>query len=218
MAYQWDEFSKSLAEPVPRRESLRRLAIALGGAVLSPLGLKTAWAAGTDPSKAFCRCSNKRQQNACLAACRACNGDTSRLCGACGSYYCADLASDTNNCGACGYVCAPPGPYEYVSCIAGECLYDCVAGAVRCGGVCTSLDWDPNNCGACGNVCGGSTPYCVSGACSYCPPGAADCYGDGICRNLQEDVDNCGACGVQCGVGYWCVAGACVPAEPPPPP
>jgi hypothetical protein len=135
MTYQWDEFSKSLAEPVPRRESLRRLGFVFAGAVLSPLGLRTAWARGVDPCKAFCSCRKTAQQNACLAACKACNGNTSRMCGTCGSYiccgsgrsccgsYCADLASDVYNCGACGNVCRQPGPNEYGACVSGKCAY-----------------------------------------------------------------------------------------------
>ena len=47
MDHLFDEFSKSLAESVPRRESLRRLGAVFAGAVLSPLGMGTAWAAGT---------------------------------------------------------------------------------------------------------------------------------------------------------------------------
>src|SRR3954469_222113 len=117
MTHHWDEFSKSLAEPVPRRESLRRLGIVLAGIVLGPLAAGTARAGGkgkrvrtgpraaTDPCKTFCKCRNKAQQDACLAACKACGGDTRRLCGACGSYYCADLARDVSNCGACGHAC-----------------------------------------------------------------------------------------------------------------
>src|SRR6476660_8802601 len=116
MTHQWDEFSKSLAQPVPRRESLRRLGVVLAGAVLSPLG--TAWAGskgkvpkGKDPCQTVCKCRDKAQQNACLAACKACGGATQRHCGACGSYVCTDLANDIYNCGACGHVCPPPGPY-----------------------------------------------------------------------------------------------------------
>ena len=78
MDHLFDEFSKSLAESVPRRESLRRLGAVFAGAVLAPLGLGTAWASGTDPCKAFCKCSNRAQQSQCLTACRACNG-TSQL-------------------------------------------------------------------------------------------------------------------------------------------
>jgi hypothetical protein len=44
MDHLFDEFSKSLAESVPSRESLRRLGAVLAGAVLSPLGVGTAWA------------------------------------------------------------------------------------------------------------------------------------------------------------------------------
>ena len=114
-----DELSKLLAESVSRRESLRSIGAVLAGAVLSSLGVGTAWAARPDRCRAFCRwCSNKAQRNQCLAACRACNGNTSRLCGSCGTYVCCPtgtaccngtctaLNSDPNNCGACGNVCA----------------------------------------------------------------------------------------------------------------
>src|SRR5262249_26278235 len=156
-----DELSKSLAESVPRRESLRRLGIVFAGAVLGPFGLRTASAGRPDPCKAFCNRCPTRLRPQCLAACRACNGKNSRACGTCGSIACCgnggtccgttctDLARDFNNCGACGRVCPPPGPYEYGACVNGNCVYPCVEGAVRCDGTCTSLDWDPDNCGAC---------------------------------------------------------------------
>lgn len=161
MTNRWDDFSKLLAEESStRRESLRLLGAALAGAVLSPLALGTARGAGkhraADPCKTICRCSKKTQQDACLAACRSCTGATSRLCGACGSYYCADLANDVYNCGACGQVCPPPGPYEYGACVNARCVYQCEYGAVRCNGTCTFLDSDPANCGACGHVCPGT--------------------------------------------------------------
>jgi hypothetical protein len=199
MSHHWDEFSKSLAQPLARRESLRRLGIALAGAVLSPLGLQTASAGHhskrqTDLCKSFCKCRNKKQQDQCLKACNACGKDPGRLGGSCGNYlccgagqtscgnYCADLANDPYNCGACGYACDQPGPYEYGACLDGECRYACVEGAADCGdGACTPLWSDPNNCGACGNVCGGPNPSCYQGACShctgYCPEGW--CGGDG---------------------------------------
>src|SRR5262249_54670441 len=195
MTHHWDEFSKLLAEPVPRRESMRRIGLALAGVVLSPLGLSTAFAGG-DPCRTFCKCRRKADQNACLAACRACNGATQRLCGSCGSYVCSDVASDFNNCGTCGHVCRQPGPDENAACVSGNCVYTCVYGAVRCNGVCAFLDFDPNNCGVCGSVCTAPTPYCAFGTCSECPAEWTMC--NGTCQDLGNDPNNCGACGNVC--------------------
>jgi hypothetical protein len=214
MTHQWDEFSKSLAKPLPRRESMRRLGAAFAGVVLGPFGAATAWARGPDPCRAFCMCRNKSQQNACLATCRACTGPTQSLCGSCGSYVCTDLASDFNNCGACGHVCPPPGLYESGACVNGSCVYQCVDGAVRCNGTCTSLNSDPNNCGACGNVCPDTAPYCNLGVCfdPGCAPGETYCdfgNGSGYCADLMWDNFNCGACFYQCSGNEWCAGGYC---------
>jgi hypothetical protein len=218
MTDRWDDFSKSLAEgSSTRRDSLRLLGAALAGAVLSPLGLGTARGAGksqaADPCKTICRCSNKRQQDACLAACRSCTGATSRLCGSCGTgVNCYDLAHDVHNCGACGNACLP-GPYETAACINGGCAYQCVDGAVRCNGTCTFLDSDPNNCGACGNVCPGFAPYCNQGACSACAPGTVLC--GNACVNTYSDPNNCGACGNVCGEATpYCSGGECTDCPP----
>ena len=162
MTYQWDELSKALADDsLPRRQSLRWLGAALAGAVLSPFGLGEAWAGKKqDPCEAFCnRCSNKTQQNQCLAACQACNGNTARLGGSCGKYVCcstascsgvcSDLRSDPN-CGACGSNCR-------------------VYGESCCGNYCADLANDAENCGKCGTRCNLTGPYeygaCVRGAC-----------------------------------------------------
>jgi hypothetical protein len=212
MTHHWDEFSKSLAErSVPRRESLRLLGAALAGAMLGPLSTGTAWAGRRDPCQTFCKCSNKQRQNACLAACRACSGDTSRLCGSCSSgYVCTDLGFDFYNCGACGHVCQEPAPYEDGACIFGRCEYACVAGAVDCGdGACTPLWADPFNCGACGNVCPPTAPYCDGGVCSECPGGMTKC--NGICTDLAHDPRNCGFCGNDCGAGFVCAYVCCDP-------
>jgi hypothetical protein len=180
----FDELTKSLSQAVPRRESLRRLGAVFAGAVLSPLGIETAWAARQDPCKAFCKCRNAQQQNKCLAACNACNKDTSRLCGACGTYVC----------------CALPGPNEFGACISGTCQYSCSEGSVRCSGTCTEVETDPDNCGACGNVCPVWAPYCSDGICFDTNCGGAD---------LNWDSSNCGTCGNVCPWGTACVWGFC---------
>jgi hypothetical protein len=213
MTHHWDEFSKSLAQPLPRRESLRRLGIALAGAVLSPLGLQTASAGHhpkqqQDPCKSFCKCRSKKQQNACLAACKACGNDPRFLCGSCsGGYACTDLANDPYNCGACGSACDQAGSYEYGVCVSGECDYFCIEGADRCDGTCTLLGGDPFNCGACGNVCPETAPYCNQGECAACPPGTALCGGQ--CVDLLTDPSNCGGCGIHCADSEACISGFC---------
>ena len=58
MDHLFDEFSKSLAESVPRRESLRRLGAVFAGAVLSPLGVGTAWAGRTRPVQSLLQMSH----------------------------------------------------------------------------------------------------------------------------------------------------------------
>lgn len=206
----YDEFSKSLAASVPRRESLRRMGAVFAGAVFSQLGLGTAWGAKQDPCKTFCaRCSNKTQQNQCLAACQACNGNTARLAGSCGGYVCcstascsgvcSDLRSDPN-CGACGNNCR-------------------AFGETCCGNYCADLANDVENCGKCGTRCNLTGPYefgaCVHGACVYeCVDGAVDC-GDGACTYLGDDPNNCGACGNVCAQPTpYCNLGVCGDCPP----
>jgi hypothetical protein len=190
MTSHWDEFSKSLAEEsLPRRESLRRLGFLFAGTVLSPLGVGTAWARGADPCKTFCRCRNKSQQNACLAACNACNKNTSALCGSCGTYVCSDFRSDPN-CGGCGINCAAAG----LTC----CGYAELPGGIW---YCADLADDFYHCGSCGNACYGAGPNeygaCIEGSCVYnCNAGATRC--NGVCTQLNWDPRNCGACGNVC--------------------
>src|SRR5262245_31825500 len=211
MSHEWDEFAKLLAESVPRRESLRRLGFLCAGAVLTPLGLGTAWAGGTDPCRSFCnRCPYSRRSS-CLAACRACNNQPSRLCGNCSSgYFCTDFLHDVHNCGACFDDCwSGAGANEEAVCFNGECVYDCVEGAVDCNGTCLFLDSDPHNCGACGHVCPDTAPYCNQGACYKCVGGAVDC--NGTCTDLGSDPHNCGACGNVCpNTAPYCNQGVCV--------
>jgi hypothetical protein len=166
-----DELSKLLAVSVSRRDSLRSIGVVLAGAALSTLGVNTAWAARPDRCTAFCRwCPTKKKRNQCMEACRACNGNTGRLCGSCGAYacchtgaaccngICTDLDSDANNCGACGYVCAAGNV-----CVNGSCVA-CIFPAIACGGVCVVPTSDPNNCGGCGVQCG-PAEACINGFC-----------------------------------------------------
>jgi hypothetical protein len=188
--------------------------------VLSRLPLSSAWAGTSSTCKTFCDQCPKRQRTQCLNACQACSGDTSRLCGSCGSYVCCaagyrccsgscvDQFNDPYNCGACGNVCQP-GPNEFADCLDGQCVYACVEDAVRCNGTCTFLESDPDNCGACGNVCPESAPYCDLGACIANPCIFPHIPCGGRCVDPTSDHENCGGCGNRCSENEACVSGFC---------
>jgi hypothetical protein len=126
-----------------------------------------------------------------------------------------NVASDKNNCGACGTVCSAANMAS-VSCSGGSCNGACQAGFADCNGNkasdgCESnISSDHNNCGACGNVCSSNNiaSLCVGAACSgACNAGFADCNfnkaSDG-CEASLSVSGNCGACGVTCTAGKLC--------------
>lgn len=219
MTEHWDEFSKSLAEQsIPRRQTLRLLGAALAGALLSPLGVSSVWAAG-DPCKSFCGRYPRAQRSACIAACRACGGNTSRICRSAGTFaccaagttccsgHCTDLASDVDNCGACGHFCDEPGPFEQAACFDGACVYPCVEGAIACNGICTLVESDVDNCGACGNVCPDWAQRCTAGVCDPCIFPFMLC--GGVCVDPTSDRNHCGGCGIECADTEACIFGFC---------
>ncbi len=79
-------------------------------------------------------------------------------------FYCAELAVDPSNCGACGTVCSSP-----VLCSSGKCVASCDPGLAKCPSeqsatYCANFASDASNCGECGRTCiGGGT--CSAGRC-----------------------------------------------------
>ena len=195
MTHHIDEFSKSLAdESVPRRDTFRLLGAAVAGALLGPLGMKSAFGGGPDPCRNFCQQCPKSQRQRCLAACQACVQTSGRVCGTCSGFDCCHNAATccVNTC--CG---------DSQTCCGNTCCGD---SQTCCGNYCADLRYDANNCGACGNRC---PPYpgidgfaiCNAGACGYylCPPGI----------DYNWDNYNCGRCQRACDGQSICFFGNC---------
>ena len=144
----------------------------------------------------------------------------------------ANLATDTNNCSACGMACVAVSE-GFPACTAGACgVGVCDAGYADCdlnaaNGCEVNLSNDVNNCGACAVACpavSNGTPVCSGFVCGIgsCNAGFANCFGPPTtCEtDLQTDVNHCGMCGtpcpsvanatVSCG-GVQCGIAACAP-------
>jgi len=125
---------------------------------------------------------------------------------------CEQGTTDTQNCGGCAVLCAPPGATNS-SCPGGVCEY-------VCGGTLKDCNGDPYDgcerdtasdnahCGGCNQVCNG---VCENGVCScatddQCGSGETCC--GGTCSALT-DRNNCGACGAACLPWLSCTSGCC---------
>lgn len=114
---------------------------------------------------------------------------------------CADLQTDSRNCGACGQACLGTQV-----CVAGGC--QCRSGTSLCSGQCVVVESDPKHCGRCGNACPAGN-FCEAGSCRSGTCSGTLCADGGSCVNAMTDPMNCGACGNSCPAPQSCHAGAC---------
>lgn len=131
------------------------------------------------PANTVPACTNGACTYACAPSYADCNQSLSDGCE-------VSLATDTTNCGACGYACAAHAPANttVAGCSSGSCQYACAAGFADCNGNsadgCETLLGTNANCAGCGDTCGRNAS-CVSGVCT-CDAGYSDCDGDGNCE------------------------------------
>ncbi len=177
-----------------------------------------------DPTKQW-QCNAGQCQLVCPAGKGDCNQDPSDGCE-------ADLATDANNCGACGRPCSAANGYS-PTCNGGLCTTTCNYGWGDCqhpaapaadDGCETSTLSDKANCGACGAACStahSASETCSNGNCTHtCQAGWSDCNGnqpgssdDGCQTHTDSDPDHCGSCNRPCSGGNVatrsCQGGVC---------
>lgn len=150
-----------------------------------------------------------------------------------GGGSCARLATDIENCGACGIDCVATGrgdSCQTSSCACGDFILGCLGTSTStccvppAGGGdphCANLVRDFRDCGACGSecdprrasdcdarrcVCGASRTQCAGTDADRCCPDVTGTY---ACVDTTSDRDHCGECGQRCPGGSTCVAGTC---------
>jgi hypothetical protein len=138
---------------------------------------------------------------ACAAPFANCNVSTADGCE-------INLNTSTQNCGACGTLCAPANATG--ACSNGGCAVGaCNAGYADCDGAAANgcevnLNTSTVHCGACGDACSsnGGTASCAAGSCAIaCSAGFANCdanTANGCEIDITGNVNNCNGCGNVC--------------------
>ncbi len=148
------------------------------------------------------------------------------LCSTSSGKACIDIhASDTNNCGACGFVCNTYKPINtaVASCVDGTCKYQCtgdgfvnISNSDTASGIqCVNAKTDNYHCGATGpldqgEICNVGT-ICSNGKCTTsCGAGTTLCGSTCVTQASDKPATlaHCGACNVTCSTSTEGLGGA----------
>lgn len=198
MTGMFDEFSKTLARDVPRRDALRLLGGSLAGAALGLFGRETAFGSPS-PCAVYCANFHGAAHAQCLQVCKACGSDTSRLC----SGFSAGGPGPVTCCPGPGPVTCCSGPNGGVTC--------CQAGTSCCGGfpggniICC-----PSGSICCSGPTGAAT--CCAAPTTFCcgsPSGSTTCCDSPqhCCTDASGNATCCSGQQVCCGLAGCCPTG-----------
>ncbi|HOT10653.1 MAG TPA: hypothetical protein PK710_12825 [Polyangiaceae bacterium] len=180
---------------------------------------------GGVPNQCGCTCSLPNAVTSCLGGVcmiKSCNAGWADCDGIADNGCEANLATNKNNCGSCGKICADV--HGAAVCVAGDCNILCDSGWGNCDGNAangceTDTRSDPAHCSGCGRACSTQNfnPACEAGKCTgSCHDGYADCNNDklidGCEANTSSDPANCGGCGIVCSsqnISVTCAQGIC---------
>jgi hypothetical protein len=165
-----------------------------------------------DPPNSVASCNMGSCVFTCYSGYKDCDGNPDNGCE-------ANLYTDPNNCGVCGYKCGNNMKCENGICICKPGFADCNKNT-QLDGCEVDLSSDSDNCGSCENKCN-QNASCSSGSCT-CNYGYANCdnnWNTGCEVDLSSDVYHCGSCSTNCSnlpnvasascVNYSCVINSC---------
>lgn len=166
------------------------------------------------------------QVKTCAGTFRDCDGEPKNGCE-------INVATSTDNCGACGTDCASKYAHASAMCSGSSCGSPiCDAGYDDCsGGISDGCETDTSkdsaNCGGCRRACQTDGAHVMSNSCrdgqcdAVCSGSFLTCDNDthnGCEADSSTDPDNCGGCGTVCSrassahvLDNSCLGGVCVP-------
>jgi len=187
----FDDIARIIASPVSRRQAVRLVSGAIGGAVLTSLGLARPFQAGA-AAAVTCPTGSSPCTNGTKSAC--CVNDAQKCCNDVGAYCCTSSQTCcrgkccTSGAICCRGKCCKAGPDHSHPCVGAVCPSGLAKDAAIAGGVgggtaatvaaLASSKGCPSGQSKCGSTCCPNSQTCCGGK-NCCTPGTICCPGGG---------------------------------------